>query len=109
MERGRQLSHLGLTVPAEAEATAPGPTGPQGDWGPALPSSVETALPGQLAFTVRQLAQLLGTTPKSIYHRSERGQLPGPFRIGRTLMFRRSDLVRFMAEGRGLSPTRSRR
>ena len=58
---------------------------------------------GQVAVGVKRLAELLGTTAKSIYHRVERGQLPPPFRIGRTLMFRRADLLRFMAEGRGPS------
>jgi predicted DNA-binding transcriptional regulator AlpA len=47
-------------------------------------------------------------TPKAVYHRAERGQLPGVFRVGRSLRFRRADLIRFMAERRGLSPTRSR-
>jgi excisionase family DNA binding protein len=68
----------------------------------------ETFPPGQIALTVRQVAQLLGMTPKAVYHRAERGQLPGKFYVGRSLRFRRADLLRFIAEGRGLSPTRSR-
>lgn len=62
----------------------------------------------QLALTVGQVAALLGMTPKAVYHRAERGQLPGVFRVGRSLRFRRADLIRFMAEGRGPSPTRGR-
>jgi len=71
-------------------------------------SAAETVPPSQIALTVRQVAQLLGMTPKAIYHRAERGQLPGKFYMGRSLRFRRADLLRFIGEGRGLSPTRSR-
>lgn len=103
MERGRPFLPPASGLATEVEAKRPAPVGPEGLREPGSASPVEGCLPNQLAFTVKQLAGLLGTTPKSIYHRSERGQLPGPFRIGRTLMFRRSDLVRFMAEGRGPS------
>lgn len=65
--------------------------------------SLESWLPNQVAVSVRQLADLWGTTAKAIYHRVARGQLPPPFRLGRTLMFRRADLLRFMSEGRGPS------
>ncbi len=64
---------------------------------PALPT-------GQLLLTVPQVARLLGMTPKAIYHRAERGQLPGVVRVGRSLRFRRADLLRSVLEGRGLSP-----
>jgi len=64
--------------------------------------------PGQALLTVRQVAEFLGMSPKAVYHRAERGQLPGVIHVGRSLRFRRSDLVRFIGEGRGLSPTRSR-
>jgi excisionase family DNA binding protein len=64
--------------------------------------------PAQLALTVRQVADMLGMSPKAVYHRAERGQLPGKFYVGRSLRFRRADLLRFVSEGRGLSPTRSR-
>ncbi len=81
------------------------------DTGPALsPPDEASAQPAsiQLAFTVKQVAQILGMTPKAVYHRVERGQLPGKFYVGRSVRFRRADLLRFIAEGRGLSPTRSR-
>lgn len=68
----------------------------------------EAVSPGQIALTVRQVAQLLGMTPKAVYHRAERGQLPGKFYVGRSLRFRRADLLRLVVEGRGLSPTGSR-
>ena len=67
-----------------------------------------TAPPCQVALTVRQVADMLGMTPKAVYHRAERGQLPGKFYVGRSLRFRRADLLRFISEGRGLSPTGSR-
>lgn len=72
------------------------------------PSTSEPLTTAAIALTVRQVAELLGMTPKAIYHRAERGQLPGKFYVGRSLRFRRADLLRFIGEGRGLSPTRSR-
>jgi excisionase family DNA binding protein len=72
------------------------------------PPTVDALSPDQIALTVRQVARLLGMTPKAVYHRAERGQLPGRFYVGRSLRFRRADLLRFIGEGRGLSPTRSR-
>ncbi len=68
------------------------------------PMSEPALLPGQLLLTVPQVARLLGMTPKAIYHRAERGQLPGVVRLGRSLRFRRADLLRSVLEGRGLSP-----
>ena len=62
----------------------------------------------QIALTVKQVAAMFGMTPKAVYHRADRGQLPGRFYVGKSLRFRRADLLRFIAEGRGLSPTRSR-
>jgi excisionase family DNA binding protein len=65
-------------------------------------------LPGQLLLTVPQVARLLGMSAKAIYHRAERGQLPGVVRVGRSLRFRRAELVGSLSEGRGLSPKASR-
>jgi predicted DNA-binding transcriptional regulator AlpA len=62
----------------------------------------------QIALTVKQVAAMFGMTPKAVYHRADRGQLPGKFYVGKSLRFRRADLLRFIAEGRGLPPTRSR-
>jgi excisionase family DNA binding protein len=80
-------------APAQALETEP----PPGTW----PSH-------QALLTVRQVAEFLGMTPKAVYHRAERGQLPGVVHVGRSLRFRRTDLLRFIGEGRGLSPTGSR-
>jgi excisionase family DNA binding protein len=65
--------------------------------------------PAQLALTVRQVAVMLGLTPKAVYHRAQRGQLPAKFYVGSSVRFRRADLLRFIAEGRVPSPTGSRR
>jgi predicted DNA-binding transcriptional regulator AlpA len=51
---------------------------------------------------------MFGMTPKAVYHRADRDQLPGKFYVGKSLRFRRADILRFIAEGRGLPPTRSR-
>jgi predicted DNA-binding transcriptional regulator AlpA len=87
------------------------PTNPPPAFAPsrADPAGADVPLPpAQLALTVRLVAQLLGMSEKAIYHRAGRGQLPGMFRVGRSLRFRRSDLLRSLSEGRGLSPESSR-
>ena len=53
--------------------------------------------------TTADLATLLRTTKKAIYSMVERGQLPGVTRIGRRLMFRRNDLLRWLDESRAPS------
>ena len=53
--------------------------------------------------TTAELANLLRTTKKAIYSMVERGQLPGVTRIGRRLMFRRNDLLRWLDESRAPS------
>lgn len=79
---------------------------PRRRWDDAPPAAPPPAT--QVALTVKQVADLLGMTVKAVYHRAERGQLPGKFYVGKSLRFRRADLLRSIAEGRGLSPTRSR-
>jgi excisionase family DNA binding protein len=54
--------------------------------------------------TVREVAELLRTTPKAIYHRVERGRLPGVVHDGDRILVRRVDLLRSLTEGRGPSP-----
>jgi excisionase family DNA binding protein len=100
----------GLRLPAIARDPATATTdAPLANPPSAPPEPGDTSLPpAQVALTVNQVAVLLGMTPKAVYHRAERGQLPGVFRVGRSLRFRRADLLRLVAEGRGLSPTRSR-
>jgi len=88
------LLHVSVAEPSALDASRPSPD--------PLP------LPGQLLLTVPQVARLLGMSPKAIYHRAERGQLPGVVRVGRSLRFRRAELVGSLSEGRGLSPKASR-
>ncbi len=57
---------------------------------------------------VSEVAAMIGCSPKAVRHRIERGQIPGVVRIGASVYIRRDEVVRFLAEGRGPSPTRSR-
>ena len=59
--------------------------------------------------TVREAAALLRTTPKAIYHRAERGLLPGLVHDGRRLLVRRQELLGSLAEVRVPSPGGHRR
>jgi excisionase family DNA binding protein len=59
--------------------------------------------------TPKEAAALLRTTVKAIYARAERGLLPGVFRDGRRLLFRRDELLRYVGEKRAPSPGGSRR
>ncbi len=73
----------------------------------------ETAVPispthEPILLRVATAAALLGMSEKALRHRIERGQIPGVTRIGHSLFLRRSDLLRLIAEGRGLSPSGSR-
>lgn len=56
-----------------------------------------------------EVARLLGTTRKGVYAKVARGQLPGAFRVGRTLRFRRTHLLGFLAGGRAPSSRRTTR
>lgn len=49
--------------------------------------------------TVEETAELLRTTPKSIYNMVERQQLPGVVRVGRRVLFRSVDLRRHLGLG----------
>nr|WP_249347674.1 helix-turn-helix domain-containing protein [Corallococcus exiguus] len=59
-------------------------------------------------YTAEEVARLLGCSPKAVYARASRGQLPGVFRVGRSLRFRGRELLPFILEGRVPSPRRSR-
>ncbi len=60
------------------------------------------ALP--LLLKADEVATLLRTSPKAIYDMASRGQLPGVTRIGRRLLIRRDDLLRYLRENRAPSP-----
>jgi excisionase family DNA binding protein len=51
-----------------------------------------------------EVAAGLALSKKALYHRVSRGQIPGVVRLGRSIRFRRTDLVRLLAERRGPSP-----
>jgi excisionase family DNA binding protein len=102
---GRDLGRP-LDRPNEMSPGARAPLPPLEVEGPPLAPATWPA--GQVAFTVKQVAEILGMTEKAIYHRAARGQIPGKFYVGKSLRFRRADLLRSISEGRGLAPTRSR-
>jgi predicted DNA-binding transcriptional regulator AlpA len=60
--------------------------------------------PPALLLTVPQTAAMIGCSPKAVWHRIARHQLPGIVRIGRSVYVRRADLLRFLAEEREPSP-----
>ena len=72
---------------------------------PELPNDLHD-LPSLL--TVDEVAVLLRTSSKSVYAMVERGQLPGLIRVGRRLLFRRDDLLRWLGESRASSPKERR-
>jgi excisionase family DNA binding protein len=58
--------------------------------------------------TVNDTAAVLRTTSKAIYAMSARGLLPGVTRVGRRLLIRRDDLVRWLHESRTPLPEENR-
>lgn len=58
---------------------------------------------------VGELAEVLRTTKKAIYSMTERRLLPPPLRIGRRILFRRVDVIRFLQEKRAASPGEDKR
>ena len=61
-----------------------------------------TTLLSELSFllTADEVARLLRKTRKAVWAMTERGQLPGVTRIGRRLLFRRDDLLRWLDQKR---------
>jgi excisionase family DNA binding protein len=53
-------------------------------------------VPSTSLLKVGEVAQLLRTSRKAVYSMVERGQLPGIQRIGRRVLVRRSELVRWL-------------
>ena len=54
--------------------------------------------------TADDVAMLLRTTRKAVYVMAERGLLPGVTRIGRRVLFRASDLLKWLNQKRAPSP-----
>ena len=63
---------------------------------------------GKEILTVEDVGALLGCSPKAVYAKVSRGQLPGVFRVGRSLRVRGREWLPFLLEGRVPSPRRSR-
>ena len=78
-------------------------------------SSGRTASDNPLEYTLPYLltaddtAELLRTSRKAIYSMAHRGELPGVTRIGRRMLIRRDDLLRWLDESRAPSPKEQRR
>ena len=71
--------------------------------GPARSRKTDASAVSEL-LTVDEVAALLRTTRKGIYAMAERGALPGVIRLGRRLLVRRHDLLRWLDESRAPSP-----
>jgi len=54
----------------------------------------------RLLLTLPEVAEILRTSAKAIYAMIERRQLPGVTRIGRRVLIRRADLLRWLDERR---------
>lgn len=70
-------------------------------------STPSAAPPPAALLRVREAAPFLGMSEKALRHRIDRGQVP-TVHIGGSVFLRRTDLLRLVAEGRGLSSTGSR-
>jgi len=94
----------------------------QGSQPNSLPSSHDLRAPGEKAtsqepspddcailLSADEAARLLRTTRRAVYLMANRGALPGVTRIGRRLLIRQDDLVRWLDESRAPSPTEERR
>ena len=57
-----------------------------------------------LLLTVHETAELLRTTDKAIYSMVERAQLPGVTRVGRRVLVRSAELLRWLDHNRAPSP-----
>ena len=106
------MEHPANLAPSSVERRAGAASVPRRRWddGAALQAATPTAtLPAtQVALTVKQVAELLGMTPKAVYHRAERGQIPGKFYVGNSLRFRRADLLRSISRRAWAVADRSR-
>ena len=69
-------------------------------------SSPEPVLREELPsfLTIREVAQILRTSPKAIYTMVERGQLPGVHRIRSRVLVRRSALLDWLLKSGAPSP-----
>ena len=56
-----------------------------------------------ILYTVQEVATLLRTSSKAVYMMVDRAQLPGVVRIGRRLLFRRSNMLQWLDQNRAPS------
>jgi len=56
-----------------------------------------------MLLTVRETAELLRTSDKAIYAMVERAHLPGVTRVGRRVLVRSAELLRWLDQNRALS------
>ena len=54
--------------------------------------------------TVREVAEILRTSPIAVYALAGRAQIPGVTRLGRRLLFRADDLLQWLNQNRTPSP-----
>jgi len=59
----------------------------------------ETASLGPTLLTVAELAELLNTSPRSIYRFSTEKKLPAPLRLGQQPRWRRSEILAWIDAG----------
>jgi excisionase family DNA binding protein len=57
-----------------------------------------------ILLTVDDVASILRTTRTAVYAMAARGQLPGLTRIGRRVLIRSADLLRWLDQNRAPSP-----
>jgi len=57
--------------------------------------------------TPAEVAEAIRKSRKAVYAMNERGLLPPPVRIGRRILFYRSDLIRWLQKKRAASSERS--
>ena len=57
-----------------------------------------------MLLTVAETAEILRTTNKAVYSMVERAQLPGVTRLGRRVLIRSEDLLRWLDHNRAPSP-----
>jgi excisionase family DNA binding protein len=69
------------------------------------PPSARVSAPDlPLLVTVDEVADLLRTTPTAVYAMVARQQIPGVTRLGRRVLFRSDDLLKWLDQSRAPSP-----
>lgn len=53
----------------------------------------------RLLLSVKQVAQIVASSERTLWRLSDSGQMPSPVRIGRSVRWRRSDILRWVELG----------